>query len=277
MSAMLTTRRQDRIFDTLLSREAIEDADFAGLSEVVAIISLDSDTAPTDGEVAEFAQIAARMARSEKSESTQRIRTGYRPLIPRLATAALAVVLVIGMTGVAVAADAARPGQALYGIDRALERIGINDGGLGERVEEANQLVVTGSPSEALDHLADSLVTMSAGAADALQRAAVNVRDGGNDNPSQHVREDVASMLEWMSISDVSRREFGEELSQRARNIGQSPSEPAGKPDSPSEPNPGRDNGQGGGNGQGPPGGPPSGQGGTPPGQESPPPGPRGP
>lgn len=275
MGEMLTTRREDRIFDALLSRETIEAEEFADLSEVVATISLKRETAPTDAKAAEFAEIAARMARSGEGGPARRIRTGYPPLIPRLATAALAVVLAIGLTGVAVAADTARPGQPLYAIDRALERIGINDGGLGERIEEANQLAATGSPSEALDHLADSLVTMSAGAADALQSAAAKVRDGGtDDNPSQHVREDVASMLEWMSGSDVSGREFGEEVSQRARNIGQSPPEPAGKPDPASEPNPGRGNGQ---SGQGPPDGSPPGQGESPPGQGNSPPGPRGP
>lgn len=257
---MLHTRREDQIFEALLSREQIEDEEFADLSKVLATISREGAVAGTDDKAAEFAEIAARMARSGEGGTTRRIRPLNRPLIPRLATAALALVLVIGMTGVA-AADAARPGDFLYGIDRALERIGVNDGGLSERIAEADGLVASGSPSDALDHLADSLGSMSTGAADALQDAADKVRGvEPADNPSQLVREDVASMLEWMSESDVSGKDFGQDVAERARNIEQSLPEPAEESDPPADPNTERGNGEGKGNGAGPPDGAPPGQ-----------------
>jgi hypothetical protein len=41
------------------------------------------------------------------------------------------------MSGVAVAANRAAPGDALYGIDRALEKIGIGAGGAQERLAGA--------------------------------------------------------------------------------------------------------------------------------------------
>lgn len=257
----MLTRCEDRIVEALLSQTRVEDDEFADISQVLATISREGIGDSVDEKAAEFAEVAARMARSGEGGTTRRIRPGHRPLIPRLAAAALALVLALGVTGVAVAADAARPGDFLYDIDRALERIGINDGGISERIDEANELVATGSPSDALNHMADSLDSMSASAADALQEAAEKVRDTGNtDNPSQFVREDVASMLEWMSGSEVSGRDFGQGVAERARTIGQSSPEPAGEPGPPSDPNSERGRGEGGGNGNGPPGGSPPGQ-----------------
>ena len=258
---MLHTRREDQIFEDLLTRKEIDDEEFADLSEILATISQEGTVARIDDKAAKFAEIAARMARSGEGGTTRRIRHRGRPLIPRLATAALALVLVIGMTGVAAAADVSRPGDLLYGVDRALERIGINDGGLSERIAEADDLVASGSPSQALDHLADSVGTVSAGAADALEDAAEKVRAAGpSGTPSHLVREDVASMLEWMARSDVSGKDFGQGVAERARNIGRASPEPAGDPGPPVDPNNQGGNGLGKGNGNGPPGGSPPGQ-----------------
>ena len=51
------------------------------------------------------------------------------------AVIASAVVAAGGLTGVGFAADNAAPGDALYGLDCALERVGLGDGGAQERVQ----------------------------------------------------------------------------------------------------------------------------------------------
>lgn len=257
---MLRTRREDQIFEALVSGEAVEDDEFVDLSKVLATYSAEGVVAQADDKATDFAVIAARMARSGASESGRKVRLRDRRPILRLAPAAMALVLAMGMTGVAAASNAAGPGDVLYGIDRSLERVGINDGGLSERIEEANQLAASGSPSEALDHLADSLEPMSAGAAHALADAAAKVRAAGpEDNPSQGVREDVAGMLEWIAGSELSGREFGLGVAERARGIAQSP-EPTGRPDPQPETNSGTGRGTGSNNGNGPPGGSPPGR-----------------
>jgi hypothetical protein len=79
---------------------------------------------------------------------------GSRPrLIGRLrrraATTAAAVVLAFsGLGGVAYAANGAAPGDFLYGLDRALEAVGVGNGGTAERLAEVKALV-EGAGSEA--------------------------------------------------------------------------------------------------------------------------------
>ena len=69
------------------------------------------------------------------------------------ATAALFFVLSAG-TGVAVAANGAAPGDFLYGLDRALEAVGIG-GEPTERLQEAQQLVADGQVGRGLEHAAE--------------------------------------------------------------------------------------------------------------------------
>ena len=80
---------------------------------------------------------AGRVSRSPLQTSPQR---SIWILRRRFAGALGAAVLLTGMTGVAVAADRAAPGQALYGLDRAMEAMGIGDGGPPERIIEAQLL-----------------------------------------------------------------------------------------------------------------------------------------
>ena len=70
-------------------------------------------------------------------------------LRPRLATIGTSLALVLGMTGISWAADGAVPGDWYYGIDRALEAIGIGNGGEAERLHEQQSGPAAGSGSEA--------------------------------------------------------------------------------------------------------------------------------
>ena len=60
------------------------------------------------------------------------------------AMVAAAVVAAGSVTGVGFAADGAAPGDALYGLDCAMERVGLGDGGVQERVQEAAKLAQRG-------------------------------------------------------------------------------------------------------------------------------------
>ena len=54
--------------------------------------------------------------------------------------------MIVGMTGVAVASDSAVPGDWNYGIDRALEAVGIGEGGAAERLQELAAIRKDGHP-----------------------------------------------------------------------------------------------------------------------------------
>lgn len=129
------------------------------------------------------------------------------------ATATIAVVAVGG----SAAANGAAPGDALYGLDRALERIGLLDGGLGERLTEANRLAAKGDAARALTHAADAYDTNAEPeVASALLTAADAVRAGsvpGDANQS------VADMLEWMATAERGDG-FGQQVSAWARGLG---------------------------------------------------------
>ncbi|HEX6300659.1 MAG TPA: hypothetical protein VF148_09375 [Acidimicrobiia bacterium] len=226
---MLRTRIEDREIEYLLSRQARDDTD--GLVSALATLNLERLRISVDDRAADFAVTSSRLVgNTEPTTTTWPVRSR---VVPRLATAALAAVVIMGLVGVAEAADAAAPGDTLYGLDRALEQVGIHDGGLEERLGEAQDLAEEGQSTEALAHLADVLDTTSPNAADALEEAAE--RFGVHDNPSQAVLDDVSAMLDWMAETGLSGQDFGRGVAERAREIGAAHTEnsPATKPDTP--------------------------------------------
>ena len=192
--------------------------------------------------VDEFAKTAAGLARTGnpvKLAATARLRRGPS-LTPRLAAAAVAAFLLVGTAGTAVAADSAAPGDFLYGIDRALESVGIGNGGVLERVAEANILTERGKSADALEHLAEHLPPESSSASDALFDASERIRS--NEKGPEDViefRGEVADLLEFLSTYEFRNRDFGQEIAERAKELGNRPEE-----------NTGRGQGQGQGQGQ---------------------------
>ena len=225
---MLRRRIEDREIEYLLTRQARDDSD--PLTSALATLDLERLEISVDDRAADFAATASRLARRAKPATT--IRPARSRVVPRLATAALSAVLLVGLAGVAEAADAAAPGDTLYGLDRALEQVGINDGGLDERLDEAQTLADERKSAEALTHLAQALDTSSPNAAEALEAAAE--RFGVHDNPSHAVLEDVAAMLDWMADTQESGPDFGQGVAERAREIGAGhDNAPPAKPDTP--------------------------------------------
>ena len=98
---------------------------------------------------------------------------------------AASVALAAVGTGVGVVANQAAPGDPLYGIDQALEQIGIGDGGVTERVQEAQRLIVKNHVAEGLRHAGDAIAQLPQppgqpdGVDEALRRASDALDEAG--------------------------------------------------------------------------------------------------
>lgn len=206
----------DADVEALLTRREPADTEFLGLASALARIDLQRLAIDVDRGAGVFSLRAATLVRQAGTSSAGSLSWWGR-VRPKLVTSALSVFAVMGMTGVAVASNAAAPGDPLYGIDRALERVGINDGGITERLEEATTLADHGLAVEALNHAADAVSARSPEAANALQEAARNVQDGQGPNL------DVEAMLTWMASTGLTGREFGQAVAEQARALGADP------------------------------------------------------
>jgi len=124
----------------------------------------------------------------------------------RIATAlASAVLLVVGFSGLAWAADGSAPGDTLYGVDRALEHVGIGHGGAAERLIEVRSLLDAGDIAGGLSHAGElvgeqpeDVADDPSQAAEALQAAATRIA-GQSDEASAEVRGQVAVLLTYLS------------------------------------------------------------------------------
>ena len=213
---MFTKRLSDEDVEAVLSGQIPDDEELAEIARVLSALDPENFADTTGDKAAEFAHRAAAVARAGEPAqlaATARFRRGLS-LTPRLAPAAVAAILLFAMTGVAVASDSSVPGDSFYGIDRALERVGIGNGGAAERLEEASILTENGDSAEALELLAESFDLESSEASDALLRASQRIRENGAAD------SEVADMLQWMSEADIRGREFGEGVSDRAQELG---------------------------------------------------------
>ena len=213
---MFTMRLSDEDVEAVLSGRAFDDPDLAEVARVLSALDPQRFVDETGERAAVFARRAAAVARigePTKLAATARYRRGLS-LTPRLAPAAVAAIFLFATTGVAVASDSSVPGDALYGIDRALERIGIGDGGNVERIEEASVLTEQGDAVEALELLAETFDLESSQAADALLRASQRIRENAA------AKTEVADMLDWMANTDLRSREFGQNVAEQAQGLG---------------------------------------------------------
>lgn len=241
---MLRAEMTHRDVERVLTGEELEDAALTRLHTVLSALHPPAQASATDEQMASLAVEAAALTRDTRPES--RVVTvadddrRTRPLLvamrERLALVAVAFLVAVGMTGVAVASDAAVPGDPLYGLDRALEVVGIGDGGTPERIAEARVLASSGRVVEAIDHVATAIAASSgreqvdgfspetANATAALRDAAASVESDNAAPESQEVRDAVASMLDEMALiadkTDFGGAEFGRRIAEMARAIG---------------------------------------------------------
>ncbi|MGH3666808.1 MAG: hypothetical protein ACRDU7_00860 [Acidimicrobiia bacterium] len=135
-----------------------------------------------------------------------------------------------GTAGAALAADGAVPGDALYGLDRAFERVGIGSGSTGERLDEAVVMTAQGRSDEAVEHAIEALSEhsgdSSAVALSALNAASenlVHIQDPTQAASTANLR--VSALLTYIaenisSGEGTDGREFGQGVAQLARDIG---------------------------------------------------------
>ncbi len=132
--------------------------------------------------------------------SKRHVRILSRPaLVGVLST----VVLIIGMSGVAWAANSSKPGDSLYGIDRAFEAIGIGNGGSQERLSEIRALFDAGDLASMLDHVNNVIPAGAVGndsAAEALKLAAESVTVRGSES-SNDTLSAVSELLDYLSVN----------------------------------------------------------------------------
>lgn len=280
--AKTASRQLDRAgFERLLSGTAPEGDSLGQLPSVVEALRRVGGPAPSEAEVQRFAAEAAKLVPATPDRTALRDSrvpdvSGRRSsrLGLRLAAAAAALVVMLSaFGGMAYAANSAVPGDTLYGLDLALEKIEIGAGGLKERLTEAGQLVERGRVQEGLD-LAGDAISRSAGgdedlraAAEALRAAAYAVANN-QDLQSPEGRASVAERLRWMASVEPTAKEFSQAVQDLAGAL--APGSQTGGDAGQGQGQPADDSNTGNGTGQGPtgstqPNGNGSGNGGGPP------------
>lgn len=193
----------------------------------------------------ESAEAAAAMRATVDSRNVSRSGGArLRGLRPQLATIAISLTLVLGMTGVSWA-DGAVPGDWYYGIDRAFEAIGIRNGGEAERLQERQMILPKGSDSEEGSNQTAVTPEVNTGKAPGLERgsnAVANAPGGAN----QETRSRVEALLQYLNdaatvdgqtVSELAKDGAGRpehpaagDTPGRSGDAGK-PVEPPGKPD----------------------------------------------
>jgi len=186
----------DRDIERLLAGESPVSRDHAPIVSLVSALVTFGDTTLAETLVDEYSKLAAQLVReSRPTPIAGTTRTGTRHYLfglKRRAVAGLtALVMISGMTGVAWASDGAVPGDWNYGIDRALEAVGIGNGGPQERLHELAQILDGQPPDNTRRHAppSESIGAPDAGPAD----AADSVTYQGSDS-SLAVRSGVAEL-----------------------------------------------------------------------------------
>jgi len=255
MGEMTITKALDQEIELLLAGTPIEGGRLSGLVPVVEMIRNGTTSTPPASEIAHFARSAAsavRMTQTQTRAVTALPRQRAAPrlgLTPRLATVALAVLLVSGTAGMAMAADSAVPGDALYGLDRAFEVVGIGSGSAEERLDEAVVMAVQGRSGEALDHALDAVSRETGDSSEAATGALITAAENLVDTQGAAEAANVASIRVTALLTYIAEnigtdegtegREFGRGVAQLAQDIGAG-DDPTGSPNPAVAPAPGQ-------------------------------------
>lgn len=134
-------RLYDRDIETLISGGDPDNTDLVPLREFISDLRSMSEVPMSDGFIelhaAESAAAAARAhAQNHETKPIGRNRGLWIGIRRRATASVMSLMMLFGATGMAMAADDAVPGDWNYGLDRALEAIGIGAGGASERAEE---------------------------------------------------------------------------------------------------------------------------------------------
>lgn len=211
-------RVSDHEVELLLEGQPTGSEELAALEPLVAMmIDLREIDPPADSE--HMGTALAALARTGAPPQRRRSR--------RFVAVAATVGLFFAMSGLAFAADHAAPGDLLYPVDRAFEKIGILDGGIDERLAEFEALLARGEAERAFEFLEE--VIEEAESADAgkaqehLEEAA-----GGLNQSAAAAQEKVDALRDFMDENrgpevGLDGKDFGQGIASIAG--GRNPSE----------------------------------------------------
>jgi len=160
----------------------------------------------------------------------------------RITATGISLMMLLGATGVAWASDTAVPGDWNYGIDRALEAIGIGAGGFTERVAEVQgQFPATGGPGHLEGTSAELPPNDLSRAPFSPPGVALRGRaDGAHARVDRiHEYQDRADRVEGDVISDLAREEASgrsEEADPPGKDTKPDTAAEPAKPDKPERP-----------------------------------------
>jgi hypothetical protein len=253
---MFATTVTDEGIELLLSGSAPANQELAELAAFVDLIRAASVQMPSESQIVEVAAQAATIARSTAPSAgalprvRRRTRVWWRTR-PQVALTIGAVLMTFTFAGVAAASNDAAPGDTLYAIDLALERVGIGAGHVEERLDEANALLSSGEIHRALAHAAQAIDLSAEDSAEvaALEEAkaalieAAELIEAEPAPDALLMHENVSALLEFIhenhQATGVDKKEFGQGVAALAREI--STRQDNGPPDEVDEPEgPGR-------------------------------------
>lgn len=161
----------------------------------------------------------------------------FDTLLSSLLIKVMAATMAVAAAGAAVgvAANGAAPGDPLYGLDRAMESVGVGNGGAAERLQEAQDLVNVDLPtavSTAAEAAADTPSTDASHdrAVSALMDASARLATQTEGEQSAVTREQVAALLDEVATQLQNQDGFdGRAVAEQAKQI---------RPDVPATPEP---------------------------------------
>lgn len=227
---MLNLYPSDEEAEALIRGESPQDADLAEVADLVTSLRSLGDRPITDDLAERHLAMIVGEATLPPGVVSEPTRTPVTPLARRRVVlsgllsgmffkvlAASVAVAAVG-TGVGIAADAAAPGDALYGLDRAMEQVGIADGGTAERVEEARSLVEVDLPEAVAMAGEAAQASGNTEAAAALAEAAERIGniEGGH---SALTPEHVTSLLDLIGEQLTDDGVVGADVAAAARAI----------------------------------------------------------
>ncbi len=247
LSEMKRNRTTNVEIENLFSGSPNLSGDLKDVNDFLDAVRVESSEQLSDDTVSRFVAVACAASAEAPTAAPVRpqLRSGslLRTLRRRVTTVTVAATVVLGGTsGLALAADDAKPGDALYGIDRALETVGIGAGALEERLFEAEALVAANDVSRGLDHATQALESQGDGnqlATTALIEAAQRVQTA-DDGSAAANQEGVAGLLAYLSenVGNVDGQAVAELASQIGRGdnrpgVGSSDTSPPQRPTDP--------------------------------------------
>jgi hypothetical protein len=237
---MVALSLSDSQVEALLSGSSSFDGD---LEVIAGVLAAAQELAQPDSE-ADFSALFAVAARESRVTPIERFANEHftvprdrRPqLVQRVAFAGAALLMFVAMSsGLAYAADGAKPGDLMYGLDRAFEAVGVDNGGATERLAEVEALIAAGAVADGLRHAAAVFDGQpdSGEARAALNAAAARFEDAANDSGSHAAQ--VGALITYLhgALESSDGVVDGQMVAGMARDLGTSQGDPAGPPAEP--------------------------------------------